>query len=592
MMHSLNSDYRTLPHFLGFAALLCAAAPAAAQTAPSVGDAESFAVLAGSTVTAALACTIISGDVGVTPGLTITGFPGSAEIVPPYGTHANDAEAIAAQISATALYAELACIEDATALALELGGLTLSPGTYSCLTTAGIAAGGTLTLDGAGIYVFQIGTTLTAAAGANVVLVNGASADQVFWQVGTTATLSGEDFMGTIVAGTTITLAYGSDLDGRLLAPSGGGTVTMAGRNTINGDDISPINPSLGDAESFAVLAGVSVTAALICTVVNGDVGVSPGMTLAGFPTSAAVLPPYATHANDAEAMAARVSATTLFEDLACIRDATVLAYNLGGITLAPGTYSCLTTAGIAAGGTLTLDGAGFYVFQIGTTMTTAALSNVVLVNGASADQVFWQIGTTAAFSGETFYGTVVVGTTITLAAGADVHGRLLAPSAGGTVTLAGGNMIDLPTPHDATIGSNYCSSPVNSTGQGGQLSATGSAMAVENDLTLTVTQVPDGQFGYIVGSQTQGLTANPGGSLGNLCLAGNLARFNRTGEIALVFGGTSTWVMPLDNFPEHPTFGVSVVAGDTWNFQFWHRDMVDGTSVSNFSNGLEILFQ
>jgi hypothetical protein len=46
-----------------------------------------------------------------------------------------------------------------------------------------------------------------------------------------------------------------------------------------------------------------------------------------------------------------------------------------------------------------------------------------------------------------------------------------------------------------------------------------------------------------------------------------------------------------LDNFPEHPTFGVSVVAGDTWNFQFWHRDMVDGTSVSNFSNGLEILF-
>ncbi|MGK0157200.1 MAG: hypothetical protein ACI9SE_004176 [Neolewinella sp.] len=94
------------------------------------------------------------------------------------------------------------------------------------------------------------------------------------------------------------------------------------------------------------------------------------------------------------------------------------LAYKLGGLTLTPGTYSCFTTAGIAVGATLTLDGPGFYVFQIGTTMTAAALSNVVLVNGATSSQVFWQCGTTATLGGDVFIGTVIAGTTVTLASG------------------------------------------------------------------------------------------------------------------------------------------------------------------------------
>jgi hypothetical protein len=581
-------------HLLGCAILLSGVSSAMAQTVPSLGDAHNFAALAGSTVSANLVDTVIFGDVGVAPGATapvnpFPGIPGSATLMPSYRPHVNDAAAIAAQLSAADLYTTLQDMEGATTLASALGGLTLSPGTYSCSTTAGIVAGQILTLDGAGIYVFQIGTALTTAAASEVVLLNGASADQVFWQCGTAAALGGRIFNGNVVAGTSITVANTADVYGRLFAPSIGGTVTMAGSNTINGVDDPGTDPALCAAESFAVLAGTAVIATLRGTFVVGDMGVSPGVILPGFPT---VVAPYGEHANDAQAIAAQVSAAALKANLLGTRDAEVLGPDLGGLTLNPGVYTCLTTGGIAAGGTLTLDGEGFYIFQIGTTMTTAGLSNVVLVNGASANQIFWQCGTTATFSGDTFYGTIVSGITITFAAGADLEGRIFAPTAIGTVTLAGGNTVNVPAPLDTTLGCNYCSSPVNSTGHKSQLSAMGSTLASSNDLTLTVTQAPNDQVGFVLASQTQGLLPNPAGSQGNLCLGGNLARFNRPGEIGLIAGGSFSLVLPLNDFPEHPIFGVAVMAGDSWNFQFWHRDMVGGVSTSNFSNGLEIMFQ
>jgi hypothetical protein len=506
---------------LRYIPILCAAAPAFGQTAPTLGDAESFAVFAGSTVTAAGAGTLINGDVGVSPGITITGFPVSATVVPPFGTHANDAVAIAAQLSAADLYTELAATAGATALAYELGGVTLTPGTYSCLTTAGIAAGAALTLDGSGLYIFQIGTTMTAAAGSEVVLLNGASADQVFWQMGTTATLGGEIFIGTVVVGTTITLAAGADVDGRLLAPSAGGTVTMTGSNKLNGEDTPVTDPSLGDAESFAVLAGSTVTAAGTGTVITGDVGVSPGLTLTGFPLSATIVPPYATHANDAEAIAAQMSAAALYTALSDMEGATALAFELGGLTLTPGTYSCLTTAGIAAGTVLTLDGTGIYVFQIGTTMTAAALSSVVLVNGASADQVFWQMGTTATLGGDMFFGTVVAGTTITLADGAAVNGRLFAPSGGGTVTMAGNNTIDVPLSNEVEV---YCTAKVNSLGCTPSIAASGVSSATSGlEFTITGTQMINNKFGLLIYSDQGQITMPFFG--GTLCMSSPMRR-------------------------------------------------------------------
>jgi hypothetical protein len=625
MLENIRINALSLTVSLGAAVLLCSASPPQGETAsplcdeelcgalsalgsagPSLGDAELFAILAGSTVAATLVDSVIFGHVGVAPGPMdpvdpLPGIPGLATLMPSYRTHVNDAAAIAAQVSALDLYTTLKGIPGATTLSAALGGRTLNPGVYACPTTAGIVAGQTLTLDGAGLYIFQIGTALTTATLSKVVLINGASADQIFWQCGTAVTLGGRLFYGNVVAGTAITVDGTADVYGRLFAPTSVGTVTLAGSNTINGVDDPGADPALCAAESFAVLGGTAVLATLPGTSVHGDLGVSAGTVLPGFPT---VVAPYGEHANDAKAIAAQVSASALKANLLGTRDAVVLGHDLGGLTLNPGVYTCLTTAGIAAGGTLTLDGDGFYIFQIGTTLTTAGLSNVILMNGATSNKIFWQCGTTASFSGEIFYGTVVSGITITLAANADLDGRLLAPydgselidvrdrTAGGTVTMAGGNTINVPDPLDVTIGCNYCSSPVNSTGQKGQMSASGSILATASDLTLTVTQVPNGHVGFVLASQTQGLLANPGGSMGNMCLGGNLARFNRPNEISLIIGGSFSLVLPLHDFPEHPNFGVTVMAGDSWNFQFWHRDMVDGISTSNFSNALEVVFQ
>jgi hypothetical protein len=207
------------------------------------------------------------------------------------------------------------------------------------------------------------------------------------------------------------------------------------------------VDPSIGAAETFAVLGGASVTAALTGTVINGDVGTAPGVAITGFPASATVTAPYAIHTNDAEAIAAVSDAAQLYDTLQGMGGATTLAAEMSGITLTPGVYTFAATANLAAAGTLTLDGPGDYVFQVVSTLTTAATSNVVLANGATADQVFWQCGTTVSLSGTSFSGTVLAGSTALLSAGSSMDGRLFAASAAGTVTLAGSNTITVPDP-------------------------------------------------------------------------------------------------------------------------------------------------
>jgi Ice-binding-like/Putative Ig domain len=214
----------------GLAALLCGASPASAQ---SLGAAASFAVLGGTAVTAAGgAGTVINGDVGVAPQTSITGFPPAA-IVPPFMNQGDDAAAIAAQGSATALYTALAGMGPATPISAELGGTSLVPGIYS-IGAADIAAGTALTLTGAGTYIFQVASSLTANVGSSVILLGGASACNVFWQVTSAATLNGASFAGTVVAQAAVTLGVGAALTGRALATSLG-AVTMSGGNSVGG---------------------------------------------------------------------------------------------------------------------------------------------------------------------------------------------------------------------------------------------------------------------------------------------------------------------------------------------------------------------
>jgi len=142
-------------------------------------------------------------------------------------------------------------------------------------------------------------------------------------------------------------------------------------------------------------------------------------------------------------------------------------------------------------------------------------------------------------------------------------------------------------------IGTNYCGPGVaNSTGNPGVMSATGSAFVASNDLTLVASDLPNNAFGFFLTSTTQGMVMNPGGSMGHLCLGGAIGRYVGPGQIQNS-GGTGEISLLVDlNMHPTPNGLIMVNAGETWNFQAWHRDSVGGNAVSNFTDGLEITFQ
>ncbi len=141
--------------------------------------------------------------------------------------------------------------------------------------------------------------------------------------------------------------------------------------------------------------------------------------------------------------------------------------------------------------------------------------------------------------------------------------------------------------------GTNYCSPAVpNSTGNPGTIRGTGSNVVANNDLTLVADDLPNNAFGYFLTSMTQGVTPQPGGSLGVLCLGGTIGRYVGPGQIQNSGGaGTFSLLLNLNQTPT-PTGFVSVAAGETWNYQTWHRDSVGGAAVSNFTDALSVTFQ
>jgi ice-binding like protein len=197
-------------------------ASALAATDPGLGTAGNFAVLAGTTVTNT-GPTWITGQLGVAPGSAVTGFPPGTSGV----QHKGDSVATTAQTNLTAAYVNAAaqpCPGTNNFSGVNLGGKNLVPGVY-CQTTAPSLTG-TLTLNGSGVYIFQIGSTLVTASGARVVLIGGAQPCQIFWQVGSSATIAtSTTFIGTIMALTSIAMQTGATLNGRALARNGAVTL-------------------------------------------------------------------------------------------------------------------------------------------------------------------------------------------------------------------------------------------------------------------------------------------------------------------------------------------------------------------------------
>ena len=196
-------------------ALLVWPATALAATDPGLGTAGNFAVLAGTTVTNT-GPSWITGQLGVSPGTAVTGFPPGTSGV----QHNGDSVALTAQTNLTAAYTNAAaqpCPSTNNLTGSNLGGLTLVPGVY-CQTTAPTLTG-TLTLNGGGVYIFQIGSTLVTASGARVALIGGAQPCDIFWVVGSSATIAtSTSFVGNIMALTQIAMQTGATLNGRALA--------------------------------------------------------------------------------------------------------------------------------------------------------------------------------------------------------------------------------------------------------------------------------------------------------------------------------------------------------------------------------------
>lgn len=205
----------------------------AVPTAVNLGTASGFAVLAGAGITVT-GPTTITGDIGTFPTTSITGL---GNVTLTGVNQAGGAVTQNAQNDLVTAYNDAAGRSFATTYAggFDLVGLTLNSGVYH--DASSLFLSGTLTLDAQGnpnaVFIFQAGSTLISASGSKINLINGADACNVFWQVGSSATLgTASDFAGNILALTSITLDTGATLDGRALARNGAVTLD---NNTITG---------------------------------------------------------------------------------------------------------------------------------------------------------------------------------------------------------------------------------------------------------------------------------------------------------------------------------------------------------------------
>lgn len=188
----------------------------------------------------------------------------------------------------------------------------------------------------------------------------------------------------------------------------------------------------------FLVLGGSTVTNTGP-TVVNGDLGLSPGTSVVGFDEPGG--PGIVTgtqHITDVEAAQAQIYLTAAYLDLEARPGGATIAGNIGGQTLAPGIYKSATTIAVSSGD-LTLDAGGdadaIFIFQAGSTLTLTPGRQVILAGGAQAKNVYWQVGSSATLdTTSVFYGNILALTSITVNTGAQVTGRLLARN--GAVTL------------------------------------------------------------------------------------------------------------------------------------------------------------
>jgi hypothetical protein len=338
-----------------------------------------------------------------------------------------------------------------------------------------VNGGGTISASGlftAGAATGAFANTVRAASGA----ISGTATVNVTAVLPVLATITVTPNPANLLANATQTFtAVGKDAGGNIVVitpvwsvVSGGGTInsgtgvftagatTGTFTNTVRATSgaifgsatvvVSSATPapivSLGGAASNGIMAGTAFTCVSL-GVINAGIAISPGSTVTGFPPCVIT---GVQHLADAVAAQAQIDLTAAYNVLAGLpcAPANAIVANLGGTTKAAGVYCSAT--GIGVTGTLTLDGGGdpnaTFVFQAGSSLTTAG--NIVLINGAAAKNVFWQVGSSATIgTASQWQGNILALTSITLVDNANLIGRALARN--GAVSLGTNNVITLP---------------------------------------------------------------------------------------------------------------------------------------------------
>lgn len=226
-----------------------------AQAPVGMGTAGNFAVLAGSAVTNT-GPSVISGSLGLSPGSAVSGFPPG--IVIAGTTEVADGVALQAKNDLVTAYNDAAGRSSTATVSGDLAGRTLTSGVYTASSSLGLS--GQLTLDGQGnpdaVFIFQAGSSLIVGSGADVILIGGAQACNVYWQVGSSATIgTSAAFVGNILALTSVTMTTGATLQGSALARNGAVTLDT---NTITKAVCAA--PSGGSTTTTGTSSGGSTT--------------------------------------------------------------------------------------------------------------------------------------------------------------------------------------------------------------------------------------------------------------------------------------------------------------------------------------------
>ena len=226
-----------------------------------LGTASTYGVLGASTVTNT-GPTVVNGDIGVSPGSSITGFSvGNGTFTG--AENDNNTAAADAQGDLTTAFNDAASLTPTTSGLTELNGLSLTPGVYSGGALS-LAGGGALTLAGSAtsVWVFQAASSLTIGSGSQIIITGGATSCNVFWEVGSSATLgTTAQFQGTILAKQSITADTGATIQGRLLANTAAvtldsNTITVPGTCGATGTPVSSASPAITSGTPTAATAG------------------------------------------------------------------------------------------------------------------------------------------------------------------------------------------------------------------------------------------------------------------------------------------------------------------------------------------------